>query len=135
MAKKNNEKKANGNADENGFRPIDLALPEGEWWRPQDGDDTSLVVRLDRIRRGEFGEYFVTTEVDTGAVWFVNIHFMLEGLKKFVGRVVRIEYLGLDESKGRKGVHTYAAALHTGRVARAPNRPARPDENEGGESA
>jgi len=107
---------------------IDLRLPEGEWWRPWEDGDTEVIVRLERLRKGEFGEYFVARSMPDGGTLFINIHAMLEGLKKFLNRTVKIEYLGKDETRGRNGVHTYRAALMTaGRAAARPNRPARPD--------
>lgn len=89
-------------------KKINLELPPGEWWRPWEDGDTEIIVTLQRLKPGEFGEYFVAVD-EEGNTLFINAHAMLFNLRQMMGRTVLIRYLGKDENRGRRGTHLYEA--------------------------
>lgn len=112
------------------FQEIDLTLEAGEWWRPWETGEDEVIVILQKVKSGQYGEFFIARDVESGETRYITIHAMLEPLKKFMNRVVKISYDGIDAARGRNGTHLYRAGAARGRAAERPGRPGRPNGGE-----
>lgn len=100
MAKNSGQEPTNNEADNvEEWDDIETSAAP-DWWKPEAGE--VLVVRIKAISKGQFGEYLVGVDAEDNE-WNINLHPQLKVLKKYLRKIVRIEYLGQDDR-----VHEYA---------------------------